>query len=99
MAEQASAEVGEHLRAVTEIALDAYFEVDARGAITEWNPQAERTFGWSRAEAIGMQCDLFIPMALRDEYHQSVLACASPRVVAARRRFTITGIRRDKTEI
>jgi diguanylate cyclase (GGDEF)-like protein/PAS domain S-box-containing protein len=32
---------------------DAYVEVDAAGVVTEWNPQAERVFGWRRAEVVG----------------------------------------------
>ena len=32
---------------------DAFVAWDARGSITEWTPQAEALFGWSRDEAIG----------------------------------------------
>jgi two-component system, sensor histidine kinase and response regulator len=38
---------------IIETALDAFVGMDAAGLITDWNAQAERTFGWSRAEAIG----------------------------------------------
>src|SRR5262249_27379465 len=40
-------------RQIIETSLDAFIAMDAAGAITDWNAQAERTFGWSRAEAIG----------------------------------------------
>ena len=39
---------------VVDTALDAVVTMDSRGFITGWNPQAESTFGWSSAEAIGM---------------------------------------------
>jgi PAS domain S-box-containing protein len=32
---------------------DAFVAVDAEGAITDWNAQAERLFGWTRAEVLG----------------------------------------------
>ena len=45
-----------HARAallILDTALDAVVGMDAQGLITEWNPQAEVTFGWSRDEALG----------------------------------------------
>ena len=41
------------VNALTRVALDAVVMMDAEGRITEWNPQAEITFGWSREEAMG----------------------------------------------
>ncbi|MDI3213947.1 ATP-binding protein [Arthrobacter sp. AL12] len=32
---------------------EAYVQFDAEGLVSEWNVQAEETFGWPRAEAIG----------------------------------------------
>ena len=99
MAEQASVDVSERLRAIIEMAFDAYLEVDGNNAIIEWSPQAEETFGWSRSEAIGMASDMFIPVRDREEYHEMILACSSPRQVpASMRRFRITALRRDGTE-
>ena len=42
-----------HFREVLTHAADAFISVDRHGAITEWNRQAEVTFGWKRPEAIG----------------------------------------------
>ena len=44
-------------RAVLETAQDAFVSVNDEMAIVEWNPIAERTFGWSRSEAIGRDFD------------------------------------------
>jgi PAS domain-containing protein len=41
------------LRLVVDKAHDAFVAMDQEGRITEWNPQAEATFGWSRTEMIG----------------------------------------------
>ncbi len=40
--------------------------MDAGGFITDWNPQAEATFGWSREEAVGrVLSDAIIPLRYR----------------------------------
>ena len=43
--------------AVLQSALDCIVAVDPEGRIVEFNPAAERTFGWSRVEAIGQKMD------------------------------------------
>lgn len=49
-------------QAVVHSAADAYVEMDVAGRITEWNPQATATFGWSPAQALGQDlADLLIP--------------------------------------
>ena len=40
-------------RSIIESAHDAFVAVDADHVIVDWNPAAERLFGWSAAEAIG----------------------------------------------
>jgi PAS domain S-box-containing protein len=40
-------------RMIVDMALDAVVTIDAGGAITSWNQQAEQVFGWAAAEAIG----------------------------------------------
>ena len=48
--------------AILTAALDCIISADATGVFTEFNPAAERTFGYSRAEAIGRKLtDLIIP--------------------------------------
>ena len=46
-------EAEERARRVVEDAHEAFVAIDESGRITDWNPQAEVTFGWSRAEAVG----------------------------------------------
>ena len=54
-AEEALREREERLGLIVENARDyAIFTIDAAGLVTDWREGAEAVFGWSRAEAIGM---------------------------------------------
>jgi PAS domain S-box-containing protein len=50
VARHKSAERG--ARAILETAHEAFVAIDQSGAIIEWNPHAERTFGWTRAQVL-----------------------------------------------
>ena len=43
----------ERARTIIETATDAFIGIDQKGLITEWNHQAEITFGWSKEEILG----------------------------------------------
>jgi PAS domain S-box-containing protein len=47
---------------------DAVVVSDASGAITLWNPAAERMFGFTQEEALGNSLDLTIPERLRGRH-------------------------------
>jgi PAS domain S-box-containing protein len=47
---------------------DAIVVADPNGAITVWNPAAERLFGFTQAEALGNSLDLIIPERLRERH-------------------------------
>ncbi|SPB18872.1 two-component sensor kinase [Caballeronia novacaledonica] len=47
---------------------DAVIISDANGAITLWNPAAERMFGFTPGEALGQSLDLIIPERLRGRH-------------------------------
>ena len=47
---------------------DAVIFADLEGIIQEWNPSAERVFGYSREEAIGMSLDLVVPERFREAH-------------------------------
>jgi len=55
---------------------DAIVVCDANGAITFWNPAAERMFGFAEHEALGQSLDLIIPERQRqrhwDGYHKTM---------------------------
>ena len=57
-------------RAILNCALDAIVSVDINGEVLEFNPAAERMFGYQRTEAVGCSAaDLIVPHALREQYH------------------------------
>jgi two-component system sensor histidine kinase/response regulator len=62
----------QRMRAILEMAPDAFVELDTAGLIIDWNPQAERTFGWSRAEAIGRPGVMLVPVRLREAWEDSL---------------------------
>jgi PAS domain S-box-containing protein len=45
----------EHIQQIVETSHDAFVGMNERGAITEWNSQAEKLFGYAAGEAIGRQ--------------------------------------------
>jgi PAS domain S-box-containing protein len=51
----------------------------SRGIITEFNPAAERTFGYSRAEAVGRSLgDLIVPPSLRQQHGLGLARSSKP---------------------
>jgi len=85
------------LRRLIEHALDAVVTIDESGTILEWNEEAERTFGWLRAEAIGENAiDLLVPGHLRDRARE-ILAAGHPE--ALNRRVEAIAVRRDRSQI
>ncbi|MDO8544840.1 MAG: PAS domain S-box protein [Opitutaceae bacterium] len=60
--------------AVLETALDAIVSIDQNGKIIEWNPAAERIFGYSRELALGRDmAELLIPKS-SEEMHRKGMA-------------------------
>ncbi|HTU24253.1 MAG TPA: PAS domain S-box protein [Pirellulales bacterium] len=61
------------IRATLEAAHEAFIGIDQEGTVTDWNHQAEFTFGWSREEAVGRKlADLIIPERFREGHRQGV---------------------------
>lgn len=59
--------------AVIASSLDCVVVIDERGAIVEFNPAAEATFGYAREFALGRQmAELIIPPALRARHHAGI---------------------------
>jgi len=63
MAEEALRQSENIIRSITDSAYDAIIMIDAEGLITYWNPAAERLFGYTRSEAMGMNLhNLIVPL-------------------------------------
>ncbi|MDQ4071334.1 MAG: PAS domain S-box protein, partial [Actinomycetota bacterium] len=97
-----AAEESEALRsAMLDAALDCIIGMDHEGRVIEFNAAAERTFGYTRAEAMGREmAELIIPPSLR-EAHRGALA----RYLETRQgrlfgqRLELTGMRSDGSEL
>lgn len=73
-AEQAVQQGEARLRAILDAALDAIVTVDHEGKIVEFNPAAERTFGYGRDQAIGKELDeLILPHPVKDAHKGSLV--------------------------
>ena len=63
-----------HKAAILDSALDCIISIDRHGCVVDWNPAAERTFGWLSAEVVGQAiADIILPPPLRLSYHQGLL--------------------------
>ncbi|MFN7916271.1 MAG: PAS domain S-box protein [Vicinamibacterales bacterium] len=88
------------MRDVIDTALDAVIAIDERGLILDWNPQAERIFGWTVEEVIGRSLsDTIIPESYREAHRRGMeryLASGSGRVL--NQRIELEALRRDGTQ-
>ena len=72
-AERAMQESEARKAAILESALDCIITMDDKGRIIEFNPAAERTFGYRRDQVIGNEMAvLIIPPALREKHRQGL---------------------------
>ena len=99
-AEEAFRRVEQQARAIVDSALDAVVVMDAEGVITDWNKQAEQTFGWTRPEALGRRMsETIIPAQYRLSHEQGLEHFfKTGQGPVLNRRIEITALRRDGTE-
>ena len=80
-------------RCVLDASPDAYIEVNSRQRIAEWNAQAEKAFGWPRAQIIGKRISQIFDPAFHGQIHDLFLAaCDTP---ALKIQLEVTGLHRD----
>jgi two-component system CheB/CheR fusion protein len=88
-------------RAILDSALDCIIAIDAGGRVVEFNPAAERVFGYARVEAVGKElAELIIPESLRKRHRQGLeryLRTGEGPVLG--RRIEINAMRADGSEI
>ncbi len=98
--EQALARSEDRLRATVEAALDCIIAMDSGGRIREFNPAAERCFGFRREEALGRPlADLIVPPRLRQAHQRGMeryLMGGESRMLG--RRVELTAMRADGSE-
>ena len=90
----------ERSRAILETALDCVVTMDHEGKILEFNPTAEKTFGYARSAVIGKDlAELIIPPHLREQHRRGLAHyLTTGHGPMFGKRLEITAIRSDKTE-
>src|SRR5437660_1185987 len=88
-------------RAILESALDCIITIDGSGRVREFNPAAERVFGFSRAEVVGTElAELIIPERMRTQHRRGLahyLKTGEGPLLG--KRIEIEALRRDGSEI
>jgi PAS domain S-box-containing protein len=87
-------------RAIVQSALDSVIAIDAAGRITEFNPAAERTFGYRREDVLGLEmAELIVPPRFRRR-HRAGLSRALDHGEGSLlgRRVELAGMRADGEE-
>ncbi len=88
-------------RGIVDNALDCIITIDADGRVREFNPAAERVFGFTREEALGKElAELIIPPRMREQHRRGLaryLKTGEGPVIG--KRIEIAGMRKDGSEI
>ena len=97
LSEEAMVASEEQQRMIIETASYAFVAIGGDGMVEEWNQQAEKTFGWPRAEAIGVElAELIIPQDQRAAHREGLrryAATGEGRILS--RRMELEAIHRD----
>jgi diguanylate cyclase (GGDEF)-like protein/PAS domain S-box-containing protein len=88
------------LRSVIDGALDGIVTIDATGALVEFNPAAERIFGYKKEEVMGKQLsEVIVPPSLRNAHvtkHREFVLTGKKHIFD--RRVELTAMRADGSE-
>ena len=99
-AKEAAEESEQRTRLIVDTAYDAFLTMDSAGAITDWNHEAEVTFGWSREEIAGRPvAEIIIPERHREAHWRGLrhfLATGEGPVLG--QRIELTALHRDGHE-
>ncbi|MEV7180306.1 PAS domain S-box protein [Kitasatospora sp. NPDC093679] len=91
----------ERARSVIDSANDGFVSIDEQGLVIDWNPSAQKLFGFTREEALGRPLtETIIPERYRTAHIQGlqrVLASGEPHILG--RQIEITALHRDGHEI
>jgi PAS domain S-box-containing protein len=86
--------------AILDSALDAVIAIDHEGVVVDFNPAAERMFGYERIDVVGRDmAGLIVPESLRERHLRGLerLAAGGEAAILGRR-VELTGMRADGSE-
>ncbi len=84
------------LASAVQTSTDAIVATDLEGAITSWNPGAERLYGYSAAEVLGKDVRMLVPPDLRGEIDAGLEAIGFGGTIES---FETRRLRRDGTTV
>lgn len=87
--------------AILSAAIDCIITIDHAGKVVEWNPAAEKTFGWRREQVLGQPLqELILAPALYTRYQQLIAAyLQTGNATELEKRVETTAWRADGAEI
>ena len=90
----------ERRKAILESALDSIIVIDHHGTILEFNPAAEKTFGYSRSDALGQTAmELILPPRERERFRSRLQNYVASRETSRiGKRIEMSAMRADGTE-
>ncbi|HUR69663.1 MAG TPA: PAS domain S-box protein [Candidatus Thermoplasmatota archaeon] len=97
LAEAHARDLGVRRAAILEAALDAIVAMDATGRVLEWNPAAERTFGYARDEVVGRS---LVELIVAPQHREGSLLARQLQGSQGRRlgeRLELVAMRKDGT--
>lgn len=99
-AEKGIQEISLRKSAILDASLDCIVTMDAQGNIIDFNPAAERTFGYSRQQVVGQRlAEKIIPLSYREAHQQGLaryLKTGEGAVLG--KRLELTALRSDGSE-
>ncbi len=100
MAENALRESEERMRTITQMAANAIVMIDAAGAVSFWNPAAEKLFGYSAGEALGKDLhEIIVPLRHYEDFRKGFAGFAKTGEGAiVGRTLEMVAQRKDGTE-
>ncbi len=93
-------ESADRTRSILDRAYDAFVAIDKNGRILDWNPQAERTFGWSRADVVGKALEeTIIPPKYADAHKEGLARlCATGQSQFFNKRVELVALHKEGHE-
>lgn len=92
-------QLSQKLTGFLENAFEGFVSVDEHSHILQWNPQAEKIFGWTKEEAIGQSLEIIIPPGSYNKHREGVENFVKTGVeYVLNRRLEFTALHKDGRE-
>ncbi len=90
--------VSNHIEAIVELAVDGIIAIDRHGTILEFNPAAERIFGYDMNEVIGKNITILMPEQYRSRHESALEQYVKEGIIRILdQQVEVEGLRKDGT--